>query len=145
MDLSHGGSIFVLHVVSCALLTGLIWVIQLLHYPAFGLIQSEHFKTFHTFHSRKISYLVVPWMLLEFLTGVWLLKLSANQGFFRLNLFLIVLVWMSTFFLSVPLHSKLAEGANPELVRRLVKTNWPRTFLWSGRLVLLLLFSMTQN
>jgi hypothetical protein len=143
VDVSLGGPLFLLHVVSCALMTGLIWVVQLLHYPAFRLIPGEHFVRFHSHHSRQITYLVGPWMLIEAVTGILLLKVSGSFTFFAVNLFLLSLTWMSTFFLSVPLHSQLAQGSNAGVILRLVKTNWPRTFLWSLRLVLLLIYSMT--
>ncbi|MEM9735245.1 MAG: hypothetical protein AAF908_01395, partial [Pseudomonadota bacterium] len=52
---------------------------------------------------------------------------------------LLGLVWASTFFVQVPLHGKLERGHDATLVRRLVMTNWLRTFLWTARGVLAVL------
>ena len=36
-------------------------------------------------------------------------------------------------FLSVPCHNALSRGKDETVIRRLVITNWPRTFLWTGK------------
>lgn len=42
-------------------------------------------------------------------------------------------VWLVTFLISVPIHTKLQEHGHSEaLVEKLVLTNWVRTGLWTG-------------
>lgn len=125
-----------LHLVSTAAMTGLIWTIQLVHYPSFHFINIVVYEEFQKFHMQRISIVVMPLMILEFITGLLLLVLSQEQ-FFLVNFVLIVMIWLSTFLLSVPEHSKLEKGYNHKAVDRLVSTNWVRTLLWSVRLVLL--------
>ena len=43
----------------------------------------------------------------------------------------------STILLSVPLHARMARGYSPDIGRRLVLTNWPRTIAWTLRAVLM--------
>jgi hypothetical protein len=45
----------------------------------------------------------------------------------------VVLLWLSTFAIQVPLHRRLAGGFDPAIHRTLVTTNWVRTVLWSIR------------
>ena len=129
--------ILLIQTLSCAFLTGLIWVIQILHYPAFAEISAERFAAFHTAHSRNITFIVAPMMLVELVTAVWLVALEPRDVVFIFNAIGAVAIWLSTFFLSVPLHNKLALQGDSLVIQRLVATNWPRTILWSVRLVLL--------
>lgn len=133
-------TVFQIHVVACAFMTGVIWIIQTLHYPAFSKVQASAFKNFHSEHSRKITFIVGPAMLIELVTGVILVWGNRSSFFFWLNLSIIFTLWLSTSLLSVPLHNRLANGQDAQVIDRLVLTNWPRTVLWSSRLVALLLY-----
>jgi hypothetical protein len=60
--------------------------------------------------------------------------LSWFDGFISLNaigFYLVVLIWISTAFFSVPAHSKLESGKDEHAIDRLVSTNWIRTVLWT--------------
>lgn len=118
------------------LLTGLIWTIQLVHYPSFHWVDPNRFLAFTKFHQRQISFLVLPLMVMELTTGVGLAVLHQDGAYFRLGL--TVLIWFSTFFLSVPLHNLLDQGPDPKVIQRLIITNWPRTVLWTLRAILCL-------
>lgn len=120
-------------------LTGLIWVIQCVHYPAFRYANVETFKVFHNFHSQNITWIVAPLMVSELLTAT-LLFTKNNSNFWLMQLVLILLLWTSTAFLSVPLHNKLMNGYDLKLIHKLTITNWPRTLLWSLKSALLVYF-----
>jgi phosphatidylserine synthase len=119
-------------------LTGLIWVIQLVHYPSFAMVEKKQFKNFHQFHSRQISRLVIPLMVGELFSAA--LLLAANSSLiWWINLVLALAPWIFTFALSVPAHQILAEGYDAASITRLVNTNWWRTITWSLKAILLLL------
>ncbi|MFN7904228.1 MAG: hypothetical protein ACK5P5_03500 [Pseudobdellovibrionaceae bacterium] len=132
--------LFILQLVSCAVMTGLIWVIQILHYPAFALIREERFSEFHAFHSKNITYIVGPVMLIELATASLLVVKFSEQKFFWVNLFFLLVIWGCTALLSVPIHNDLALQQDQDLISKLVATNWPRTILWSLRLIALVIF-----
>ena len=118
-------------------MTALIWVIQIVHYPSFQFVSTDNFIEFEKFHVSRITYIVAPMMILEILTAMVLLK---DLNFlFILNFILLVLIWASTFFLSVPLHEKLLKHHSYKDIKKLIYTNWPRTILWSTRSILLIL------
>lgn len=125
-----------IHLLVTAMMTGLIWTIQLVHYPSFHFVNIVVYKEFQKFHMSRISIIVMPLMIFELLSGVFLMMLNQQYLFF-VNFILIVLIWLSTFLLSVPAHSKLEKGYNHEAVNQLVNTNWVRTLLWTVRLILL--------
>jgi hypothetical protein len=49
------------------------------------------------------------------------------------NLFMVVLIFLNTFFLNVPIHRKLLSRKDIKLIDQLVMSNWPRTLLWTIR------------
>ncbi len=129
--------LFLIQIFSCFSLFGLIWTIQLVHYPAFLKIERIDFEVFSRFHSRKISLIVVPLMLIEFVSGI-LLLIFFPSIVIASNFLGIITIWISTIFLSMPLHRKIASGKDLAAIEKLIKTNWPRTITWTLRTFLLL-------
>lgn len=126
----------------CFSLTGLIWVVQLVHYPSFAFVEPSQFQAFTKFHGARISIIVLPLMCLELLTAFLLmygqLEVPQFSKLFIINFFGVLLIWASTFLLSVPIHAKLESGFDLNQIKFLVMTNWPRTIFWSLRSMLLL-------
>jgi len=122
-------------------MVGLIWFVQLVHYPLMGRVGSEHFVTYEAAHVQRTGWVVIPLMLIELLSAFALL-LEGGELVSRpeaaLGLALLGGVWASTFFLQVPLHERLGEGFAAPAHERLVRTNAIRTALWSARGVLVL-------
>ncbi len=125
--------IFFLQVFSCFAMTGVIWIIQLVHYPSFSFISEHKFEAFNKFHQASITYIVMPLMLVEIITGALIFYLAPSQKIYLLLFFLTILIWLSTFLLSIPYHSELLNGYNADTINKLITTNWPRTILWTLR------------
>ncbi len=118
----------------------LIWIIQILHYPSFLFIDKNQFQEFQLFHMRKISYVVMPLMILELSLALILVYFNPGLNLYLLSLIIVLHIWICTFKLSVPLHSQLeSEGFNKDIIYKLIQTNWPRTWLWSFKTLVLLL------
>ena len=128
--------IFVLHVLSTLLMVGVIWMVQLVHYPLFAHVGAEQFPQYEGLHRTWISMLVMPLMLIEIGTGA-LLLLSAPAGisplWFWAGAVLLGVIWASTFFIQVPLHDQILKAFDVEAIQRLVRSNWIRTMAWSLR------------
>ena len=142
-------SLPLLHAAVTLFLTGLIWVIQLVHYPLFDRVDSSRFPSFHSAHSRRISLLVVPAMSLEALLALLLVVRRPAEvplPLALLGLALVVLNALSTAFVQVPLHRRLALGFDPGAHRALVRTNALRTAAWSTRaLIALAILELTGS
>ena len=126
-----------LHVFSTAILTGSIWVIQLIHYPAFGYIENKLFKSFMALHIRGIMLFVFPVMVIEISTGTYLLTQGYNSSSFVYAMVVLYMIWLSTALIFSRYHSKLKESKESEIIFKLVKYNWLRTIGWTSRLILL--------
>ena len=127
-------SLFLLNLSASLFLCGLIWVIQLLHYPFFHHIEKSDFIKHQSTHKFRISILVIPAMLTE-LGSSAILAYGANfEQHLHISGFIIVLlIWASSFFIQVPLHHKISGGYDTGAVDRLVSTNWIRTILWTTK------------
>lgn len=129
-------AILLLHAALTCAMVGVIWFVQVCHYPLFSLVDAQSFPAFEAAYTRSTLFVIVPLMLGELTTGIWLavglppnsLRLLAWMG-----LGLLGLIWISTFLIQVPLHQQLAVGFDTQAHARLVQTNWIRTLAWSGR------------
>jgi hypothetical protein len=123
------------HAVATLVLVGVIWIVQVVHYPLFSRVAGD-FTVYASEHSRRISWVVGPPMLVEAGTGV-LIALAPPDGVSGTlawgGLGLIGLLWLSTAALQVPEHQRLGRGFDPAAHRRLVLGNWVRTAGWSAR------------
>ncbi|NBU42099.1 MAG: hypothetical protein EBS51_15135 [Planctomycetia bacterium] len=132
-------TVLLVNLAATAFMTGLIWYVQVVHYPLMAGWPHDDFGRWEASHRDRTAAVVIPGMLLEGLTAMWLVArppkgvapwlLIAGAGAF-------VAIWASTFFLQVPAHGMLTLGWDEGVHARLVATNWIRTVLWSARLVL---------
>jgi hypothetical protein len=128
--------IFLAHVAATLYMVGLIWLVQVVHYPLFGWVGPDGFVEYEAQHTSRISLVVIPPMLVEIGTAFLLLFLRPTAiplWQVVVGIVLVLLVWFSTFFLQVPQHNILSQGFNTEAYRLLVTTNWLRTIAWSAR------------
>jgi len=89
---------------------------------------------------KRITYIVMPSMLIELLTGVYLILSGLGEEItFVISVVLLGLIWLQTAIFFSRIHQKLTLGYQKSLVDSLVKINWARTVMWSGRLIILLL------
>ena len=116
--------------VSSMLLT-LIWLVQVLHYPSFRFIDAKNFVSFELFHKASISSIVMPLMAAEVLILALMIFQHLNSIPLLTSLGLVVLVWLVTVIYSIPCHEELSFGAKPEVIERLISTNWVRTLAWT--------------
>jgi hypothetical protein len=124
-----------------AAMAGLMWLVQLVHYPLFSGLAEASFKDWHAFHGKRISFIVMPLMVSELGLAIYL-QFKAPSTLQLSILILNVLIWVSTALLSVPLHTKLeAHGADKAHIAALVKTNWPRTLCYTVKAALAFWFA----
>jgi hypothetical protein len=109
----------------------LIWMVQLLIYPSFKYFQNKDLILWHRIYTRNISLIVMPLMLVQLFIYLYLLFYSIT-GLLTISMFLIVLVWLLTFGVFVPIHQKIASSSyNKQDLIRLKNLNWIRTIIWT--------------
>ena len=128
--------LLLIHIAATLTMLGIIWVIQIVHYPLFAQVGEEHFQAYEQAHTRLITFVVFPPMVIELVTGIMLVlnRPIGVSGWVPIaGLLLVILIWLSTAFLQVPMHNILSSGFDAEAHRRLVQTNWIRTVCWTIR------------
>jgi hypothetical protein len=128
--------LFRLHLVATLVMVGVIWMVQLVHYPLFQLVGRDYYRTYHLAHTRSIARLVVPVMVIEAVTAVALVSLFGQRpgatGVWA-ALVLLGVIWGSTALIQVRQHQALARGFDAGVHRALVLGNWLRTVAWTLR------------
>lgn len=128
-----------IHCAATWALVGLIWTVQMVQYPLFETVGREAFRAYHKRHTRQITWVVAPLMLMELGTGLaWAAEATRNPWVLA-SLAPLAFNWLSTWRVQIPLHESLSNGFDPEAHRKLVSSNWWRTLAWTLRGVFLLL------
>ncbi|MGI4788782.1 MAG: hypothetical protein ACRYFS_08020 [Janthinobacterium lividum] len=133
--------LFLLDVAATLYLWGVIWTVQLVHYPLFARVGAAQWADYHAAHTRLMTLVVLPAMVTELGTSgllaltspAWLSPPLLWAGFACA-----ALTWAVTFFVSLPLHNMLSRSFDTQAIARLVATNWLRTMFWTGHALLLL-------
>lgn len=138
-------AVLVLHAAATLYMTGVIWLVQLVHYPllarldALDALDRGAERALHRRHVRGTGVVVAPAMLAELSGALWLLVARPAALPFSealLGAALVLALWLVTGLEQAPLHRRLARGRDPTAAARLVRTNWLRTALWSARAAL---------
>lgn len=121
-------------------MVGLICFVQVVHYPLFSRVGPHDFIGFEAEHTRRTTLVVGVLMPLEAVTALWL-AVGPPAGIDRslplLGLGLLAALWAVTWAVEVPMHRNLATQQDADTIKRLVRSNWLRTVLWTGRALLL--------
>lgn len=130
-----------IHLAATLFMTGLIWFVQVVHYPLFEGVGRPGFAAYERRHTVRTTWVVGPPMLIEGGTAVllvWLAPAAVAPWARWTGLVLLAVIWISTAWLQVPEHRRLSDGFDAGAVRRLVAGNWLRTVGWSLRALLVL-------
>jgi uncharacterized membrane protein len=134
-------TVLLLNAAATLFMVGLIWFVQVVHYPLFAAVGRDGFVAYHAAHSRLTTFVVGVPMLVEAATAALLLvarPAAVPVAAAWAGLALVGVIWLSTAALQVPQHGVLAAGLDPAAVRALVLGNWLRTAAWTARGALVL-------
>ena len=108
-----------------------LWLVQLVIYPSFLRLESSELLAWHKAYTFRVSFVILPLMFGQLALSI--LSILEDPSILEWLAFAFVLVcWILTFFVSVPLHRKIEQNDNTSETRqKLITTNWPRTILWS--------------
>ena len=135
-------TIFLINIASTWFMVGLIWIVQMVHYPLFGYVGSKEFRTYHEKHKILISQVVGIVMIVELVTaGILIFQIPKGIPNWTaiVGIILLGVIWFSTLFMQIPYHNKLSSKFDENVLMMLVNTNWIRTICWSLRGVIVLI------
>ncbi len=131
-----GSWALLLNLSTTLMMTGLIWFVQIVHYPLFDQVGAAVFGSYHQSHVRQTTLVVGPAMVAEGVTGAllfWVRPEGVGTAMVGVGLALLVVIWLSTRVLQIPQHKTLSSGFDGLAHGRLVAGNWLRTLAWTIR------------
>ena len=132
---------FLAHIASTLYMTGLIWFVQVVHYPLHAHVGQKTFLHYQHLHMNWTGYVVGPAMLVELASTLYFLFNPVHgipyQAFVT-GAVLLFIIWGSTGLLQVPFHNSLLQSFSASAHQKLVLSNWVRTIAWTSRAALVL-------
>ncbi len=114
----------------------ILWLVQLVIYPGFKTCELTRLVEWHRAYTRRVAWVIIPVMFTQLPLVAWLCSQHPSAANIA-ALSALLVCWLLTFAVSVPLHRRIDAGdTRAETVERLIRTNWPRTFLWSAAFAL---------
>jgi uncharacterized membrane protein len=126
-------------------MVGVIWFVQVVHYPLLAMVGVERAANIAVEHQRRTGQIVGLPMAIEGITTLMLLTVRPPGVFWLwpwLAAMLLAVALGCTVLLSVPLHAQMAHEPTPDVGHRLVRTNWPRTIAWTLRGLVLVVMAV---
>lgn len=118
---------------------GLIWFVQIVHYPLFASTGRADFARYQSRHASLTTLVVAPPMFVELFATFALVAMAHGKLPHSATLssaVLVAAIWGSTAFLQVPCHNALQNGFDEATHRFLVNSNWIRTVAWTAKAAL---------
>lgn len=124
-------------------MTGLIWFVQIVHYPLYDRVGTDSFVVYERDHCALTTMIVAPVMVTELFTAFAMIVARPRPiGAFEacVGLALLIIIWLSTLFIADSFHGGLSSGFNNQAYHGLLNWNMLRVVLWTMRGLLMLWF-----
>jgi hypothetical protein len=132
-------AVLLAQLVSTGLLTGIIWTVQVVHYPLMAQVGADEHVAYAKAHAPRMAAVVMlPWSV-QGASVAWLLTVRPDGVAFAAIAAAAVAAATTvvvTLVASIPAHGQLQHGPDAVAHRRLVRSNWLRTAAWTTHLVL---------
>ena len=109
----------------------LAWILQLVVYPTFRVIEGSKLKEWHGTYVVRASIISLPIMFGQLATAM--VDLFHHQGILEITIILLlVILWILTIFFALPAHQLVSDGEkNQEGIITLIRRQWSRTAIWT--------------
>ena len=108
-------------------------MVQLIIYPSFKNYYNSNFRSFHSSYTKKMFFIVGPIMIIELLSTLYLVI----KNTFLFPSTIVALIWLTTFFLIVPVHNSLNSAFSIRTHKKLLRLNIVRTSFWVLKLLII--------
>jgi hypothetical protein len=128
-------TLLVLNLAASWTMVGLIWFVQIVHYPLLSVVPTTSAIEVATEHQRRTAWVVMLPMAVQGFTSLGLMRwvpTGVSTWLPWCNAACVGIALASTVLLSVPRHARMAANPDEKVGRELVLTNWPRTIAWSA-------------
>ncbi len=130
-------TLYFIHIVCNSYLVSLVFMTQFITYPTFLNIDKDKFSDYHRKYVNNISFIVAPVMFIELLTLILIAYFSKDFLIIK-SLILLLVIWLTTFFIMIPSHNRISKSFNIKEIKSLINYNWIRTILWTFKLLVII-------
>lgn len=130
-------TLYFIQIVCNSYLVSLVFMTQFITYPTLLNIDKDKFSDYHRKYVNNISFIVAPVMLIELLT-LFLIAYFSKDFLIIKCLILLLVIWLTTFFIMIPSHNRISKSFNIKEIKSLINYNWIRTILWSFKLLVII-------
>ena len=133
--------LLLLNAAAVLAMTGVIWFVQLVHYPLFAAVGAGEWAAYHSEHSRRTTWVVALPMTVDLFSSLALVAVTPtgmSPALAAGGAVAALVTWAATGLLAVPAHRRLGRGWDGETGRRLLRANAIRTAAFSAHAVLVL-------
>lgn len=128
--------VLLLNTVASWTMVGVIWFVQVVHYPLLSVVPVQSAASVAVEHQRRTGWVVMIPMTVEGVTTLLLLGM-VPEGVAWFVPWLagipLAVALLATVLLSVPRHARMAAHPDESVGKELVSTNWVRTIAWTFR------------
>ena len=128
--------VLLLNLVASWTMVGVIWFVQVVHYPLLAVVPVESATSVAVEHQRRTGWVVMIPMTVEGVTTLLLLGMVPDGVAWFVPWLAglpLAVALLATVLLSVPRHARMAANPDTNVGRELVTTNWVRTIAWTLR------------
>jgi hypothetical protein len=139
--------LLLINVAATFFMVGLIWFVQIVHYPGLAFVGRDQFGYYHAAHVKRTTAVIAIPTLVEAATSallVWKPPTPSAAPACWAGFALVVFIWIVTAALLMPRHNLLAIGFDASAHYSLVAANWIRTVAWTVRGTLMA-WTLTQE
>ena len=86
---------------SALAMTGLVWFVQVVHYPLFAAVGPDAWPAYHAAHTRRTGWVVAPLMMTP-LGSAAVIVITDPSVLAAVGVVLAAATWVFTFGLAVP-------------------------------------------
>ena len=108
-------------------------IVQFIIYPSFKNYYNSNFRSSHNSYTKKMFFIVGPIMILELLSTLYLVV----KNTFLFPSTIVAFIWLTTFFLIVPVHNSLNSAFSTRTHKKLLRLNIVRTSFWVLKLLII--------
>ena len=125
----------IIHTAATWAMVGLIWVVQVVVYPAFREVPESAFAEYERAHQRRMVAVLALFAPLEIITGaiVFLAPGDVPRWLPFIAGAVLAALWAGTGAYFAPLHGRMADRYSRSDIELLIRTNWFRTIGWTAR------------
>ena len=127
--------LILLNIFISTFMLSLIIITQIVNYPLFLKVNFSKLEDYHSDYVNRISIIVVPMMIFELLVSILLLK-YVELYLSIISILLLFIIFISTYLIQVPIHSKINNNTSVKLLKKLIYSNWIRTSSWFAKCIL---------